>query len=57
MKIFLDPKKNLNLILKDKMNVNDFIIKNDNNFIIKYKNKIYGFNTKNINKNHRITII
>jgi hypothetical protein len=38
------------------MNINEFIIKNPNNFIIKYNNKFYGFNTKSIKKNHLFTL-
>lgn len=34
------------------MNVNKFIQKKDNNFIIKYKNKSYSFKKDNINKNN-----
>lgn len=30
------------------MFVNEFIIKNDNNRVVKYKNKLYGFNTNKI---------
>jgi len=37
------------------MNVNEFITQNSNNFIIKYKNKLYGFNTKSIKKIHLFT--
>ena len=34
------------------MIVDDFITKNDNNRVIKYKNKLYGFNTNKITKKH-----
>jgi hypothetical protein len=34
------------------MIVNDFINKNNNNRVIKYKNKLYGFNTNKISKKH-----
>lgn len=34
------------------MLVNDFIIKNNNNRIVKYKSKLYGFNINKITKKH-----
>ena len=38
------------------MNINEFIQKKDNNFIIKYKNSLYGLNLNNINKSHIFTL-
>ena len=38
------------------MNINEFIQKKDNNFIIKYKNSLYGLNTNNINTHHVFTL-
>jgi hypothetical protein len=38
------------------MDINEFITKNDNNYIIKYKNSLYGLNLNNINKSHIFTL-
>tara|TARA_B110000046_G_C12998292_1_gene401020 strand:+ start:355 stop:516 length:162 start_codon:yes stop_codon:yes gene_type:complete len=38
------------------MDINEFITKNDNNYIIKYKNKLYDLNINNINKSHIFTL-
>jgi hypothetical protein len=38
------------------MLVQDFITKNDNNRVIKYKSKLYGFNTNKIIKKHIVLL-